>query len=96
MRVLRILVLVSLSASLGCFHAIIETGKPPGSTTIDQEWASGFIYGLVPPDKVDTSSKCPTGVSKVETQRSFLNSLVGIFTIGIYTPSQINVTCAAP
>jgi hypothetical protein len=96
MRPLRaVLVLVAFAPLLGCFHAVIDTGKPPSNVTIDQEWASGFIYGLVPPDKVETASKCPSGVSKVETQRSFLNSLVGFLTIGIYTPSQINVTCAA-
>ncbi|HEY5284928.1 MAG TPA: hypothetical protein VIM14_19200 [Polyangia bacterium] len=96
MRSLRVvLVAGAVAPFLGCFHAVIDTGKPPSNVTIDQDWASGFIGGLVPPDKVETASKCPSGVSKVETQRSFLNSLVGIVTLGIYTPMQINVTCAA-
>ena len=96
MRAVRLsLVLAGLTPLFGCFHVTVDTGKPPSNVTIDQDWASGFVYGLVPPDTVQTASKCPDGVSKVETQRSFLNSLVGILTIGIYTPSQINVTCAA-
>jgi hypothetical protein len=40
-------------------------------------------------------SKCPNGVSKVETQLSFVNMLVGNLTLGIYTPMSIKVTCAA-
>ena len=39
---------------------------------------------------------CTDGVSKVETQHSFLNGLVGGLTLGIYTPIDITVTCAAP
>ena len=31
----------------------------------------------------------------METQQSFLNGLVGILTLGIYTPMEIKVTCAA-
>jgi hypothetical protein len=30
----------------------------------------------------------------VETQQSFANQLVGILTLGIYTPMDIRATCA--
>ena len=32
----------------------------------------------------------------VETKLGFLNQVVGILTLGIYTPMHIRVTCAAP
>src|SRR5690606_15740127 len=51
--------------------------------------------GLIPPPAVNTASTCPNGVAKVETQHSFLNSLVGMITFGIVTPIQITVTCAS-
>ncbi|HXX29539.1 MAG TPA: Bor family protein [Myxococcaceae bacterium] len=96
MRNVRLaLLLAGLVPLAGCYHAVIETGKPPGNVTIDEDWASGFFWGLVPPPKVDSAAKCPGGVSKVETQHSFLNGLIGAITLGIYTPIQINVTCAA-
>jgi hypothetical protein len=88
--------LVLVFASAACYHATIETGLPMGTETIHQPWASSFIYGLVPPNTVSTASKCPKGVAKVETQHSFLNSLVGGLTFGIYTPMEITVTCANP
>jgi hypothetical protein len=78
-----------------CYHATIDTGRPPSSQVIDQPWAKSFVYGLVPPDVVETASKCPGGVSKVETVHSFLNELVGAITFGIFTPMTIRVTCAA-
>jgi hypothetical protein len=79
----------------GCFHATIETGLAPSPQVIDQPWASAWVYGLVPPKTVETMAKCPDGVSKVETQLSFLNGLVALLTFSIYTPMSIKVTCAS-
>ena len=77
----------------GCYHATIETGLAPNDQVITQKWASCWVYGLVPPKTVEAAGKCPGGVSRVETQQSFLNGLVGFLTFGIYTPMQIEVTC---
>ncbi len=80
----------------GCYHTTIETGLPPGTQTLEKPWASSWVYGLVPPKTVETASRCPNGVAKVETQISFLNGLVALITFAIYTPMSIQVTCAGP
>jgi hypothetical protein len=49
----------------------------------------------VPPKIVETAERCPDGVAKVETRLSFLNQVVAILTLGIYTPMSIKVTCAS-
>jgi hypothetical protein len=89
------LFMVGTLVSLGCYHATIETGKPPAPETIDKQWATSLIFGLVPPSVTETAQKCPNGVSKVETQQTFLNGVVRFLTFGIYTPMAIKVTCAA-
>lgn len=89
-----VLVGVMAVMGMGCYHATIETGVTPSTETVSKEWASGWIYGLVPPSTVETASKCTNGVSKVETQLSFPNMLVGALTLGIYTPMSIVATCA--
>ncbi len=78
----------------GCYTATIETGLTPSNIMIEENWATGWIYGLVPPKTVETAAKCPQGVAKVVTQLSFLNQLAGALTMGIYTPMTIQVTCA--
>jgi hypothetical protein len=78
----------------GCYHATIETGLTPSTQVLEQSFASSWIYGLVPPRTVSTTSRCPDGVAKVETHLSFVNQLVGLLTLGIYTPMHIRVTCA--
>lgn len=80
--------------STGCYHATIETGATPSMQVIEKPWASGWIYGLVPPSTVATAQQCTNGVAKIETQLSFANQLVNFLTGGIYTPMSIKVTCA--
>lgn len=89
------LALVVLIASAGCYHVTVITGAPAAAQTIDKGWQNSFIYGLVPPSEISTKEKCPQGVSKVETERSFLNGLVSAITYSIYTPLHATVTCAS-
>ncbi len=81
-------------ALAGCYHATIVTGLPASAETVDKQWAAGWLWGLVPPKTVETAAKCKSGVSKVETQLSFVNQLVNFLTGGIFTPMAITVTCA--
>jgi hypothetical protein len=83
------------AVSIACYHATVETGASPSAEVVSKPFASGWIYGLVPPSTVSTAAKCPAGVAKIETQHSFVNQLVGLLTLGIYTPMAIKVTCAA-
>jgi len=91
---LAITVIGTVLLSAGCYHATIETGLTPSTQVIEKPWASGWILGLVAPSPVETMSKCPGGVAKVETQLSFVNQLVAWLTAYIYTPMSIKVTCA--
>ena len=93
---MRKLAALSLAAIVltGCYHATINTGRTPSTQVVEKAWASGWIYGLVPPSTVETAQKCPNGVATVETQLSFANQLVNFLTAGIYSPMAIRITCA--
>ena len=86
--------LISMVALLGCYHATVDTGVTPSNMVIEKRWASGWIFGLVPPSAVATAAQCPSGVASVETKLSFLNQVVSFLTLSIYTPMAIRVTCA--
>jgi hypothetical protein len=94
---MRRLATIAVAAMLcaGCYHAVIETGATPSTVTVSRGWAAGWIDGLVPPSTTSTQAKCANGVAKVETQTSFPNMLANFVTLGIYSPMQIDVTCAA-
>lgn len=95
MKLRNFAVLGLIVATAGCYHATIETGRTPGSTTINNAWAHSFLYGLVPPATVETASRCSSGVARVETQLSFLNMVANAITFGIYSPMTLTVTCAS-
>ncbi len=90
----RFLLVLAVFAAPGCYHATVETGAAPSPQSVSKGWASGWIYGLVPPSTVETAAKCPNGAARVETKLSFGNQLVGLLTLGIYTPMSIKVACA--
>ncbi|MBA3259021.1 MAG: Bor family protein [Gemmatimonadales bacterium] len=92
---MRYALAVSVLLLASCYHATIETGAAPSQQSIRKGFASGWIFGLVPPSTVATQEQCSSGVARVETQLSFVNQLVSFLTLGIYTPMQIDVTCAA-
>jgi hypothetical protein len=96
MRKTDVVLLCAVALAGGaCYHATVETGATPATQTVEKGWASSWIYGLVPPSTVETASRCPGGVARIETQVSFGNQLVSFLTLGIYTPMSIKVTCAA-
>lgn len=90
-----VLLALLLPVVSGCYHAVVNTGARPSMETIEQPWALGFAWGLIPPPVVETAAGCPTGIAKVETLHSFLNQVVYILTSGIVAPMTIKVTCAA-
>lgn len=93
-RALAAVVAASAFSLTGCYHAVVETGRPAGDVVINKPWVNSFVYGLVAPPVQQVADQCRGGVAKVETQHSFLNGLVAGITWGIYTPMTITVTCA--
>ena len=82
------------AASTGCYHSVVDTGLEPGPTLYHEKWESAWIVGLVPA-RVDATGACGGPWARVETQKSFLNGLVSILTLGIYSPHEVQVVCAA-
>jgi hypothetical protein len=88
-------VLVAVTLLAACFHQVVQTGRKPGPVVVQQEWVKTWIFGLIAADPIDVRRQCPSGVATVETQQSFPNTLVGMVTIGIFTPQTVKITCAA-
>ena len=39
--------LTFMIATGGCYHATVVTGMPASGTTVEKNWAPGFLWGLV-------------------------------------------------
>jgi hypothetical protein len=89
------ILLVTTFVATGCYHQVVATGATPGGTVIERPWTATYVFGLVPAEAISTAAECPSGVAIVETQQTFPNGLVGVLTLGIYTPQTVRITCAA-
>jgi len=79
----------------GCFHQVVQTGLPAGTTVVDKEYVATWLWGIIPASDLDVRQQCPSGVATIETEQSFMNGLVGVITLGIYTPQHVRVTCSS-
>lgn len=81
-------------ALAGCnaHRVTYDTTLPRGP--VHSEWTGHFVGGLIGHPEINVRKMCPTGAAKIETFRSFGNGLIGVVTLGIYTPRTIRITCA--
>jgi hypothetical protein len=84
-----------LLLSTGCFHQVVQTGSTPGTTVVEKQFVSTWLWGLVPAQDIDVRSECSRGVATITTEQSFVNGLVSVITLGIYTPQHVTITCAS-
>jgi hypothetical protein len=98
MRIKSLALAVASLALTGCYHVTV-THNPGGvsqagaGAVVDKPFSHSFVYGLVPPPEISVKDQCPNGVSKVETEQSFVNGLVAVITWSLYTPIHAKVTC---
>ena len=104
MRVLRtiwrrcrlgIMTLMLLAVLPGCFtYKFRDKRFEPGEK--HDEWRSFFLFGIVGESEVDVSDFCPGGeAAEVAVGTNGGTWLVSWFTLGIYTPDKVYVTCSA-
>jgi hypothetical protein len=91
----RGLVAAVVLSTTACFHQTVHSGLTPADTVVEKEFVATWLWGIVPAEPIDVRQTCPSGVASVETQQSFMNGLVAVFTLGIYSPQRVRVTCAS-
>lgn len=84
-----------LGLSTACFHQVVQTGSAPAGDGVEKQFVATWFWGLVPAQEIDVRKQCSRGVATVETEQSFVNGLVSVVTIGIYTPQHVKITCAS-
>jgi Bor protein len=95
MKPVRMIGLVALAVSTGCFHLTVISGAPASNKQIDLPWQKYYLFGFIAPEEISTKEACPLGIAKWETESSFLNGLVNEITLHIYTPIHTTITCAS-
>ena len=78
----------------GCYRQVVQTGRTPSQTVIDNPWVHTFLWGLVAAKPIDVTSQCRSGIATVVTEQTFMNGLGSVLTLGIWGPRHVTITCA--
>jgi len=79
----------------GCFRTGVSTdGSPPPQGPADvTAWHHHFLFGIIAGGHVAPSQACAHGVRFIKTRISLMNVLLGLVTVGIYYPTQVQLWC---
>lgn len=79
----------------GCASQTFIVNGENGEVPTAQNSQHFFISGLGQENITDAASVCggAENIIKVEAQHTFVNGLVGLVTLGIYTPRDAKVYC---
>ncbi len=81
----------------GCFSVTSRPDggfKTAGKPTFEQR-QDFFLWGLVGESHIDTKAVCGgKKVVQMQSQRTFVDGLLGLVTLGIYAPESARVWCS--
>jgi hypothetical protein len=84
---------LALAAS-GCHTMRFDVGTGPVSEVV-YERKSFYLGGLAPTVKIDVLEHCPNGAVAIREQRTFVDGLLALVTLSIWTPRSSWYYCAA-
>ena len=89
------LALAGLLAAPACYTHLYTT-DPAAATGAEvyKKWQHHYLFGLISgDDPLNLKELCPSGALQVEDKHTFLNSLLGGLTFGIWHPTTVTVRC---
>ena len=83
----------------GCYRTTVRSGAPVVETpgAVHRHWHHGLLLGAVDlGGAYDLQSDCPGGWGEIEVRSEFLQGLISLGTLMVYTPQTVTVYCASP
>ena len=78
----------------GCFTVRYTNGAPAAGTPTTTR-SHHLVAGLVTVrDPVNLKTVCPSGVSEIQHNHTFVDGLIGALTSNLYKPTTFTITCA--
>jgi Bor protein len=89
----RLALALALLGLAACQTVKYQTHLPESGRRYEKR-VSFWLWGLGGSHDVDLDAACPEGAASWQNQQTAGDLLFGIFTLGIYSPRTIAVTCA--
>ncbi len=83
-------------ACTGCYSTVVRSGLPAGTSPAgwEERWHASFLFGAVESRPGDLRLVCPQGWSEIRGQTSFLQGVLHVLSLFVYTPGTVTVVCA--
>jgi len=93
-RLLSTLLAIGSLLSVGGCHQVtsIDPSYPSAPVTHD-EWTDFFVFGIVGDEAFDSGDYCSGDAATVVTGANVGTAIVGVLTLGIYTPRKVYISC---
>jgi hypothetical protein len=78
----------------GCFNLKYYSTTRPGPGEVHEVWVNAFVGGIATVGQINLDEVCPAGVYKMKSNLSFVDLVLMVVTIGVYTPMNVRITCA--
>lgn len=85
---------IAVLVATGCFRVAVTDGALPSGER-HAPWNHVFLFGLAGEPELDVRRYCSTSAARVETGETLATLGVTVLTLGVYTPRQSTITCAA-
>jgi len=88
----RVIVIALSVACSGCF--VVQVERPIGAAEARYTRQHFFLFGRIGEFDVDLARECPEGVASFGDRFTFSDALIGLLTVGIYTPRSVVIRCS--
>lgn len=92
-RRLGIAVAIASLLATACHSMRFEVGNGP-EVNVVHDRKTYWLGGLVNTQRVDVSQFCPAGAVAIREETTFVDGLLGLVTLSIYTPRSSYYHCA--
>jgi len=89
------LLAIALISLAGCHTMRFELTSERAATVVTER-KSYFLWGLAPTVEVDVLNKCPAGAAAIRERTTFVDGLMSVPTLGIWSPRSTTYYCRAP
>jgi hypothetical protein len=93
-RLRGLIAIGALAMLAGCMNVTYIAKSRPPSAIVHEQKLTFFVGGLVGTEEISAGQLCPGGVAKVHTQHTFVDVLLTVVTLAIYSPRTAEITCA--
>ena len=88
---------LALAATLmfagACNKVTYVNPQVPRGGAVHSETGHFFIFGLVGEKTIPVYQMCPNGVAQIQSKASFLDLVLTLITINLYSPRSYEIEC---